>query len=72
MDEEKDPGIVPPLETVLEHKATYQSRIVFRGTSGIVAPTLEVLNEAIENVLVDFGGKGAVAVNVTSERLDTD
>lgn len=48
----------------------YGINVTFRGTAGAKAPTLGEVEEAIENVLVDLGGPGAVAVRVKATRTD--
>ncbi len=50
--------------------ASYNVRVTYRGTVNIVPPTNEAVEEAVENVLSDLGGVGAVAVRAKSERLD--
>lgn len=50
--------------------ASYNVRVTFRGTPGIEPPTNREIEEAVENVLADLGGDGAVAVRAKSERLD--
>lgn len=50
--------------------ATYFLNVTFRGSAGITAPTLSQVEEAVENVLMDMGGDGAVAVRAKAARTD--
>ena len=72
MEQEQDTAAPDELESdgTMPVIASYNVRVTFRGTAGVVPPRVSAVESAVESALVALGGVGGVAVRARAERLD--